>query len=101
MKKTYVLEQRNANFENEVKTLKSVMRPIIEVNDKETQIEGDVSDMGVMENQPMDVDVDEEQTYKKSRDKDHGKYVYLQNMCPEKISQNIHNSYISLQGVEY
>ena len=59
MKRTYVLEQRNNDLENEIKLLKTTPRLVIEVIDKETQTYESVSDMGEGVPLPKHMDVDD------------------------------------------
>ena len=59
MKRSYVLEQENAQLENEIKLLKTTVMPIIEVNDQNTQIDESIIGRGREAPQTEQMEVDE------------------------------------------
>lgn len=100
-KKTYVLEQRNLQLENEVKTWKNIARIAVEVEDTGIQIDDYASGLGDTSGQPIITDKEEIESSKEIEIR------IMQNLLIHKIgslkhsSQTIHRSYIALHGVEY
>ena len=100
-RKAYVLQEENKKLEDEIAALKSNARPIIEVRDQEVQIDPmiiETQEEGVSAEQ-MDIEVLEE---KKEIEINTMKGLLIHRIdILKRISQNVHSTFLSLQGTKF
>ena len=101
MNKTYVLEQKNLQLENEIVVLKNTVRSTIEIEDRGVQTGGYAPKTKDVMGQAMTINEEELESSKEIKIGTIKNFLFHKINSLKLVSHNVHSNYLVLQGAWY